>query len=526
MKRLFLFMAFVVLWAASPARAETWADTWANWEMRLNRAFDGITPRKVPGRAMGILVPAETRHDLYPMAAFGYELLIRDNFRTVVYFLSAPPNYPGTGLVIPDVEALETPMGRFTIDNVLGASFQNTGYGVTVDNSLFSPNVSGLLETQLALLKFALSGKTANVKILPMYVNFSDVNSESKDLAPMIAETLKDIGRDGNVAFVMVGNLTRAASESQLIKTDSSWLSALRSLDVDGIMSIQNGAVETPDLAPLVMGTLTLRWLGADHAEVLAYAHSGQLILTKDKRTPIGYVTAGFSSAPPLPPRVPHVNREKMVKIFNELFRSDLLTMTRQACASILSPTAAKPPALINREAGKKWPVYVSLYDADGRVLGQAGSHTPVGPLEESLRQFSFEVIQQAKPVMKTEEFPKTVVEISIPYGFNAIDQPEELIPILNGVIVKSDGKTTAFHPDAWRVFPDPHQLLGALCHRLGAKPWAYATREADVESFRTLSFNEKEPFQDLGTTTKKKKKKEGEEEELPATGGGDLFSF
>jgi hypothetical protein len=55
-------------------------------------------------------------------------------------------------------------------------------------------------------------------------------------------------------------------------------------------------------------------------------------------------------------------------------------------------------------------------------------------------------------------------------------------------------------------------------------KPWAYATSEAKIESFRVLAFNEKEPFQDLGAASRKKKKKTGDEEtDDTGGGGGDL---
>jgi AMMECR1 domain-containing protein len=170
--------------------------------------------------------------------------------------------------------------------------------------------------------------------------------------------------------------------------------------------------------------------------------------------------------------------------------------------------------------------VYVSLYGPDGNLAGQAGSHVAVGPLEESIRKFSLEAVKQAQPALSKANFANYVVDISIPYGFANVGRPEELVPMLNGVIVHQRLKTSAFHPDAWRKFPDPHQLLASICVGLGLKPWAYATGIAKLESFRILSFNEKEPFQDLGAATrKKKKKKSGSEgsEDAPAddTGGG-----
>jgi len=64
----------------------------------------------------------------------------------------------------------------------------------------------------------------------------------------------------------------------------------------------------------------------------------------------------------------------------------------------------------------------------------------------------------------------------------------------------------------------------------LGLKPWDYATRKAKLKSFRVLSFNEKEPFQDLGAEQRKKKKrkKDGDDffDDESTIDDGGLFPF
>ena len=227
--------------------------------------------------------------------------------------------------------------------------------------------------------------------------------------------------------------------------------------------------------------------------------------------------------------KTPHKKREKVEEIFDELFRGDILAVTRQTCTSVLDPTAAKPPALVNPVASKKWPVYVSLYNPDGKLAGQAGSHVAIGPLEESLRQFAVEAVKNVKSNVTKDTFKNYVVDVSIPYGFSFISRPEELIPFLNGIIVEHQHKKSAFHPDGWRTYNDPHQLLAAICTKLGLKPWDYATNRASLESFRVLAFNEKEPFQTLNISNKKKKKKgkSSDEEGEDSTGsGGDSSGF
>lgn len=515
-----MVLAMTTLLHAEEPADVAFDDTWANWDKRFERAFEDITPRKVPGRTMGIIVPNDIRHDLLPMSAFGYQTLAEERFETIVIFLPAPDHYDLDGLAIPDLDEMDTPLGRFVIDTSLVGNLLTKNMKIKIDNSLFMPVTPRLLEIQLAALKFVLKNKTPRLKILPIYVRFSDTNSQVKDYAPMIAEMLKDIELDRNIAFVLAANLSYLNFPEKSIQIDANAMNALRNLDVETLINIE----ETPDKSILAMGALLLKWLGADHGEVLAYAHSGQLILSKDKSLRQGYVSAAFSSNPAVPPKLSHFNREKMVDIFDELLRTDMVAMTRQTCASILDATAAKPPSLIHKQAGKKWPIYVTLYSPDGKVAGQAGTHVAKGPLEESIRQFAFSAVQQAKPALTKENFSTYVVDVSIPYGFISVERPEELVPALNGIIAYNGPKTSAMHPDGWRTYPDPHQMLSAICHGLGMRPWDYATRKAKIDSFRVLSFNEKEPFQDLGAASRKKRKTKtpADEETSDDFGGGD----
>jgi AMMECR1 domain-containing protein len=146
----------------------------------------------------------------------------------------------------------------------------------------------------------------------------------------------------------------------------------------------------------------------------------------------------------------------------------------------------------------------------------------------------SYEALQNAGSSVTKENFPKCVVELAIPYGFNKISLPEDLVPYLNGAIVRFGPKQTATPPEVWRRLPDPHELLADMCTRLGLPPWGYATRSAEMESFRVLAFNEKEPLQDYGESDRKprggRKKDDGGDDSGGTTGGGggggDLLSF
>lgn len=522
--RVIVLVVFLFLLPTTVAFAADFPDTWANWNRRLTEVFRDLKTPHLPGKTLGIVVPNEPRRDILALTALSYDVLDPPKAGIYIILFPAPPDRNLNGLLLPEQDVLATSFGQFAVDTTIRDTLVQSDFPVYKESAAFSDPLPKIVQTQLAILKYLLRGQAARVKILPIMVKLTDINSQSKDMGPFLAETIKDLGLEEWSRLIIAGNLTRADSVQKLIEIDSQLMNALRNLDVDTAIQLQSNddiqqpGYQTPDLGTIVLGLMTLRWLGADHAEIIAYAHSAQLVLTKDKSRPVGYLAAGFPSEPPFPPKIKHVDRDKYVEVFDAPFRTDILAVIRQTIVSILDPTAAKPPTLVQKQAGKKWPVFITLYDSQGNTAGQAGTHEKKAPLEESIRQYSFEAVKAARPELTKDNVADYVIEASIPYGFTTVDSPEELIPLLNGIIVKHDRKEYAFHPNHWRVYPHPHQLLSAICHKLGLKPWAYVTKQATIESFRVLSFNEKEPFQDLAAPEKKKLKEKKSDENAPAS--------
>ena len=533
-KRLALVLALFFAAAAAGAAYETWA----NWSQKLEDAYRGVPRRKLPGRTMGLLVPSDDRDDILPLTAFGYQMLTRSSFQSVLIFMQAPPNSNVNGLAVPTVTAFDTTFGRFLVDTGLRDKLLDSQFPVTADPNLFGAEPPLAVKRQLAFLKLLFKGDSVRLKVLPIYVKFTDANAQVRDYAPFIVDRIREYGEDSDLLIVIAADLAHAASPEKIVDADSRILRSVRNLDVDALIEWQSqgpDSVVVPDMDALLMGLLTLRWSGADHGEVAAYGNSSQLVLTKDKHVPIGYASAGFSSAPPIQPRIPHVDQERMLQTFTDPLRVDILTLTRQACLSAIDPTAAKPPALRYKEASRPWPVYVTIYDDKGNTVSQAGSQEANGPLEESLRRYAVECARRAGPKLDRTFFKTCVVDVSIPFGFNTFSNPDQLVPLLNGAVMTWGRKSAASHPDAWRRLPDAHQIMAELSVRLDLPPWSYALNKASRESFRTFSFNEKEPYPAMMQPEHNKKKKGGDEDNPDSGtgsggnsggGGGGAFGF
>jgi hypothetical protein len=139
---------------------------------------------------MGIIVPNETRFDLLTMQAFSYDLFAQVKPITIVFLLPAPNDYTLTGLALPSLETLDTNLGDFNIDTMLTTRIFSSQLPVKVENNYFTPNLPRLLETQLAFLKFMANGQTGRFRIVPILVRFDDMNAQSKDSAPVLADLI------------------------------------------------------------------------------------------------------------------------------------------------------------------------------------------------------------------------------------------------------------------------------------------------------------------------------------------------
>ncbi|MBV9080363.1 MAG: AmmeMemoRadiSam system protein B, partial [Elusimicrobia bacterium] len=340
MKRVLALIGALLI--AAPARPAAEYESWANWQRRIDDAYKGLKHRKVPGKTVGIIVPAEDRDDILTLTAAAYNVVQKNTFHTVLLFLQAPPTASLDGLAVPDAAVFDTSFGRFSVDTNLRDKLLTGTFPAHVDPTLFGLEPPREVQRQLAFLKQMLRGNATQLRVLPVYVKFSNANDQVRDYAPYVVDQIRDAGLDKDLLVITAADLTRANSDGALIKADATTLRGVRNLDIDAMIEGKEDAT-LPDLDALVMGLLTLRWAGADHGEILAYGDSGHLVLTKDKRIPVSYVAAGIASAPPLPADIPHAPQEKMLQIFDDSLRADILTMTRQACLSAIDPTAAKP---------------------------------------------------------------------------------------------------------------------------------------------------------------------------------------
>ena len=215
---LFSLIPLLVFIARSQSEPQ---DTWANWNKRLERAYEDINPIKVRGPMMGLLVPYTRRTDILPMSAFGYEILAQEKMNTIVFLIPLPADSAVKGLLTTNMEFIESSFGNFPVDTVLLSELKTESDSFTIDNAFFYPKVPADLEIQLANLKFILKGKVGTVKILPLFLKFDDLNSAVKDIAPLLAEKIKDDNMTSDVTFVMASDLTENDFGNSLISSDN-----------------------------------------------------------------------------------------------------------------------------------------------------------------------------------------------------------------------------------------------------------------------------------------------------------------
>ncbi len=216
------FLILLALAAEGPAY-----ETWANWSQRLDSAAKGVPRRKLPGRTMGILVPADDREDIYTLTSFGYQMLQKGGFQSVLLLMQAPPSSNVNGLAVPTVSAFDTTFGRFLVDTGLRDKLLNSNFPVTADPTLFGAEPPPVVLRQLAFLKQLAKGDSVRLKILPVYVKFSDANAQVRDYAPFLVDRIREFGEDSDLLIIIAADLAHASSPEKIVDADNRMLRAI-----------------------------------------------------------------------------------------------------------------------------------------------------------------------------------------------------------------------------------------------------------------------------------------------------------
>ncbi|MEN4016931.1 MAG: MEMO1 family protein [Methanobacterium sp.] len=264
-----------------------------------------LGPGKIPEMGnkreiKGVMAPHAGYAYSGPVAAHSYSRIVEDGFPDT--FVIIAPNHTGLGS---SVSAMiqgewETPLGNVKIDEQFAEKLVKDTSIIDMDESAHVQEHS--LEVHLPFLQyFSKAFKSsaferpntkcsADFKIVPVSMWMQDMET-STEIGKSIKKTAEALGRD--VVVIASSDMTHYKPQSIAKRDDAQVLEAIEIMDEKlMIKRIMDLNVTMCGYGPVAAAMVASKELGAENAEILKYATSGDI--TGDMSAVVGYASAVF----------------------------------------------------------------------------------------------------------------------------------------------------------------------------------------------------------------------------------------
>jgi AmmeMemoRadiSam system protein B/AmmeMemoRadiSam system protein A len=441
-------------------------------------------PEKVDGRIFAIISPHAGYAFSGPVAAYGFRLVEKMPFKTVV-LVGFSHRKPFDGIAIYDRGSFRTPLGEIPVDATLASKIAGADPRIRYVPELFAEENS--LEIQIPFIQTALPGSA----IVPVAFG-AQKYADAVILADALARALKD--RD-DVLVVASTDLSHYHAYEEAKGIDGHMMKVLGRMDAKDLYDeAMIGTSELCGIMPVAATILAARKLGYDGIKVLKYANSGDTY--GDKSKVVGYLSAAVYGT-----RKPSGAGRGMEQgekgMLNDAQRKRLLQIARESITSYVRDGKRKDfseaDPVLNREMG----AFVTLHER-GELRGCIGNLTAEGPLYRTVAAMAIEAATDDPrfPPLKAGGIDKVDIEISVLSPMKKVAGPDEIKIPGDGVMVRRGMRGGVYLPQvATETGWGKEEFLTSLCaHKAGLAPDAWKDPATDMFVFTAEVFGEKEP--------------------------------
>ncbi len=251
----------------------------------IDEYLNNSTLKAVSGELYGIVVPHAGHQYSGHVAAHAFNLL-RDLSPEFIVIVS-PIHTPGPGqIVITGHRAYETPLGIIPVSRAHVSKIEEKLDGVhriAVEHIRFDSEHS--LEIELPFLQRCLAEPFSLIPIM--------VRDQTRSTIETLGHSLAAVMGNESALFIASSDLSHFYPEEAAQRYDKEVLSEIEALNPQGILDIEKEgrgfACGRGAIAAILWATIDL---GANHAEILYHATSGQV--TSDYSSVVGYGAAAI----------------------------------------------------------------------------------------------------------------------------------------------------------------------------------------------------------------------------------------
>lgn len=430
----------------------------------IKTLLDEQPPLTIPG-VRTILVPHAGLNYSGKTAADSFREVQKDFDRVFVIASNHNGKVDFEGLSIPRVTHYEIPGAQIPLSSVVLELFKHPLF-----KSIPEAHTMHMIEVELPFL-YHLKGHpdAPQFTLIPIIAGRMSVN-QIHDFAGLLAKY-----DNGKTLFVFSVDLSHYYTFDDAKKLDHYTIEALKERDTEKL------AKATTDANQVLMVLSEFARLRNLWPTFVSETNSGEVTNTKERV--VGYASMLFHPKP----------------TFTESEKSSLLAFTVASVQHAIhkAKVATPSPQLLSDLPllRSKRAAFVTL-NQNNKLRGCMGYTFPTTTLGQAIAESAFNAsLKDARfnPVT-TNEFDALTISLSIldyPQRVvtrSATDLVKQLIPHVDGVIIKYQNRQSLFLPQVWNTIPNPTEFLSQLCLKQGSPTLCWQEAEAKIYRFETVT--------------------------------------
>lgn len=380
---------------------------------------------------------------------------------------TAPTIYSGAKFV--------TPLGPILSDDALADELIQK-CPVKFESVLPKYPLPSSIEAQLPFIQYIYG------KYPVLAIGLYDQTSEE---AASIGHALAGILDDGCSLIIGVVNLSESYDSRSCDGIDRLLLDRLRCLSIDKMcIEFEQGRIQAASPAVIVAAMVASIDMGANHVEIMRYAHSGGI--SGDQQSVVGYMASMVGIEDGATGR-----REICIAEEDEAFYLDI---ARREIERYLGVNNSPKRSESSRTRGSHFPdgVYITVYMND-KLRGGMTSLFPTKPLFETISKLAVSAAfndPRFNPIT-IDELDDITIKIHIMTNASMIDSPWDFDPSKDAFFIKRGSYSAMILPGELNPALGNEEILGRACLKAGMLSNCWRQSETSVWSFDIHEFGE-----------------------------------
>jgi len=445
------------------------------------------TPPPIHDPILAVVAPHAGYQFSGSVAAYTYAELKGRKFSRVVVI--APTHYVGFDFTsIYDGDAYATPLGTIQVDKAFARQLVKLSPTMQLSGMGHDPTSAGAehsIEVQLPWLQRVLG----EFELVPIVMGDQSYES-SRALGVALASMIQDKKWGGNTLIVASSDLSHYHPYDEAVTIDHKTLNALAAWDYFSMSrNFQTRVWEACGGAPIVAAMIAAERMGANQAQVLKYANSGDT--SGDRSRVVGYSADVFVKAP----------TGKAVETpfsLSDRDKNELLALARKSVEQAVEQRKQYEPGATASEAlNQDRGAFVTLTEA-GVLRGCIGYTSATKPLYLTVRDTAtLAAVRDPRfPPVSASELPRLEYEISVLSPLRRVMDVQQIKIGQDGLLMKNGEHEGLFLPQVpveqkWGL----QKYLQVLCVEKANMPSnCWQDPNTDIFRFTAVVFGEPKP--------------------------------